>query len=406
VPATGYVTLLVRNAERKTLDWAAARGVQDVMENRFYRVRINARTGRIASVYDKQLRRELVRDRKDLPFGRCILERLPTPEARHWANEADYMDRFRKGAFKRHLATAKAPRRTALPGLFQQIEFGGRCRGLESLTTTIRLHEREKRIDLCWRLGLPEQPDPQAAYIAFPFAGVRPRCRLEVPGAAMEPGLDQIPTTCCDFYTVQNFVRIDAGPAAVTLVPRDTPLVQLNEISTFHFRRKLPRFNATVVAWLFNNYWHTNFPASQPGEHVFRFSLTSGRARSHDVAASYRFAYEVANPLRARFVPASPLQQSAGPGSRPFSGSFVQVEPANVLLLSVNPASDGAGCLLRLQETAGRSVSGALRFGDLKPRRALITDLYEGRARPATIRGRIVRVSLAPRELATLKVLF
>ncbi|MFQ5805961.1 MAG: glycosyl hydrolase-related protein [Phycisphaerae bacterium] len=407
VPATGYKVLRVTEDPRpRVLEWMPVDDAQNAMENRFYRIRVRPRTGEIHEIYDKQVRRNLVRNHKELSFGRILAEELPSAAARHWTNRPDRKERFRHGVFKRYAATAKAPKGAELPGHLQQITFTGRCRGLTDLTTMIQLHEREKRLDFIWRLNVPEHPDPQAAYVAFPFAGGKPRVWLEVPSAAMEPGVDQIPTTCYDFYTVQNFVRIETGFAAITLVPRDTPLVELNEISTFHFREKLPRFNGTVVAWLFNNYWHTNFPASQPGEHVFRFSLTSGRSRTHDLAASYRFAYEVVNPLRARFLPESPLQRAAQLHRRPFSGSFVQIEPPNVILASVGPASQGSGYVLRLQETAGKPTAAALRFAELKPRRAVRTDLYEGNPRPVSVRGRTVRLSLAPHELATVKLDF
>jgi alpha-mannosidase len=406
VPATGYVTLLVQNGQRNTLEWAPVSGRQNLLENKYYRLRVNARSGEIEEIYDKQVGRNLVRSYKGLAFGRIIEEELPSPEARHWTNRADRAERFRRGVFKRYTATARALRRAELHGILQEITFAGKCHGLTGVTTTIRLHEREKRIDLIWRLNVAEHPDPQAAYVAFPFPGAKPRVWLEVPGAAMEPSVDQIPTTCYDFYTVQNFVRIETGPAAVTLVPRDTPLVQLNEVSTFHFREKLPHFNGSVVAWLFNNYWHTNFPASQPGEHLFHFSLTSGRPRTHDLAASYRFAYEVANPLRARFLSESPLQHATQLHRRPFCGSFVQIEPSNVILLSIGLASDASGHVFRLQETAGKPTRVALRFPELKPRRVARSDLYGGNPRPVRTRGGTVRLAMAPRELATVKVDF
>jgi len=407
VPATGYSVLpVVKRAAPKLLEWASANAPPNVMENRYYRIRVAARTGQLQSIYDKRLRLELVGNNKAFPFGRIIQEQLPGPEARGWVNRRDRKALFNARAFRRSAATAKTLRRAGLPGCFQEITFSGACRGLTRLTTTIRLHEREKRIDLIWRLALDDHPDPQAAYVPFSFAGSRPRIWLEVPGAAMQPGVDQIPTTCCDFYTVQNFVRIEAGRAAMTLVPRDTPLVQSNEISTFHFRRKLPRFNGTVVAWLFNNYWHTNFPTRQPGEHLFRFSITSGPARLHGMADSYRFAYHVANPLRARFLPESHSHRRDRSKRRAASGSFVAIEPENVLLLSSAPATGGRGYVLRLQETAGQRTRAVLRFAELKPRQASVTDLYEGNPRPAATRGRTVRVVLAPRELATVKLVF
>jgi len=228
---------------------------------------------------------------------------------------------------------------------------------------------------------------------------------LETPGAALEPGIDQIPTTCNDFYTVQNFVRMESGDCAITLVPRDVPLMQLNEITTFQFRPRLPRFNGTVVAWLFNNYWNTNFPASQPGEHGFRFSLTSGTPRRQSMANSYRFAYEVANPLHACLVPQSPLVSPGEPTRGP-RGSFVHIEPANVMLVSSGRPQSGSGAVLRLQEVEGRRTGVALNFGDVKPRRAVVTNLYEEDGRPIRVTGRRVALSLAPYAIATVRVDF
>jgi hypothetical protein len=407
VPAAGYKVLrVVKDAAPKVLKWSVSRDRKDSLENRYYRVRVHPRTGQVGSIFDKQLRRELVRDHRELSFGRIIHEEIPGPEPRAYSDHKQWRQVLKGLDLQRSSATARALKRQELPGCFQQITFDGSCRGMTGLKTEVRLHEREKRIDFIWRLSLPEHPDPHAAYVAFPFAGARPRAWLEVPGAAMEPGVDQIPTTCCDFYTVQNFVRVETESAAVTLVPRDSPLVQVNEISTFRFRDKLPRFNGVVVAWLFNNYWDTNFPASQPGEHLFRFSLSSGRNRTHDLAASYRFAYEVANPLRARFFAESPLQSTGVSPSLPPTRSFVRVEPENVILVGVGPARGQKAYLFRLQEVAGRRTRCVLVFPGLQTRRAFVTDLYGGNARPLTTRNHRVRLILAPHELATVKIAF
>ncbi|HUU96760.1 MAG TPA: glycoside hydrolase family 38 C-terminal domain-containing protein [Phycisphaerae bacterium] len=407
VPATGYKVLaVVKDAPPKVLKWSVTRDPKDSLENRYYRVRVNPRTGQVRSIFDKQLRRELVRDHRGLSFGRIIHEQIPGPEPRAYSGHKQWREVLKRLDLQRSSATARALKRQELPGCFQQITFHGSCRGMTGLKTEVRLHEREKRIDFIWRLSLPEHPDPHAAYVAFPFAGASPRAWLEVPGAAMEPGVDQIPTTCYDFYTVQNFVRVETESAAVTLVPRDSPLVQVNEISTFRFREKLPRFNGVVVAWLFNNYWDTNFPASQPGEHLFRFSLSSGRKRTHDMAASYRFAYGVANPLRARFFPESPLQHTGVLPSLPPTRSFVRVEPENVILVGVGPARDQKGYLFRLQEVAGQRTRCVLVFPELEPRRAFVTDLYGCNARRVTSRNHRIRLILKPHELATVKVAF
>jgi hypothetical protein len=72
--------------------------------------------------------------------------------------------------------------------------------------------------------------------------------------------------------------------------------------------------------------------------------------------------------------------------------------------LNVAPAIDGAGYTFCLQEIEGQGTRAVLRFAELKPRRAYKTRLYGGDARPLPAAGRVVRLSLAPRELATLRV--
>ena len=78
----------------------------------------------------------------------------------------------------------------------------------------------------------------------------------------------------------------------------------------------------------------------------------------------------------------------------------------NVILLSIGPVNGSDGCLFWLQETAGRRTRAVLRFDELRPRRALITDLYGGNARLATTRGRSVRLVLPPHGLASVTVRF
>jgi hypothetical protein len=409
VPATGYRVLASKSGEPKRIEWRSVRGGGETIENKHYRVRVDRRTGAIVSVYDRNLRCELVRKNAPLAFGRLVHETLPPSHertgARDWVHNDDRVDAYRR-AFDRATARGGAVRHREFPGWLRRLEMSGRCRGLVALTTAVTLHDREKRIDIEYRLTLPDERRPQALYVPFALAGAKPRLWYEAPGGAVEPGVDQIPTTCYDFYTVQNFVRFEAGDLCVTLVPRDTPLIETNELATFAFREHLPRFNGTVVSLLYNNYWHTNFPATHPGDHVFRFSLTSGAKRTHRRADSWRFAYEVANPLRARFSPSAAGPELARPKRRPTRGSFVEVQPRNVMLLSLAPADASNAYLFRLQETEGRRTRAVLRFQDARPRTAAKTDLFGAKPRRISVRGRTVSVSLAASELAALLLRF
>jgi len=100
------------------------------------------------------------------------------------------------------------------------------------------------------------------------------------------------------------------------------------------------------------------------------------------------------------------LQPTGGSPSLSPTRSFVRVEPENVILVGVGPARDQKGYLFRLQEVAGQRTRCVLVFPELQTRRALVTDLYGGNARPVISRNHRVRLILAPHELATVKVAF
>jgi alpha-mannosidase len=96
-----------------------------------------------------------------------------------------------------------------------------------------------------------------------------------------------------------------------------------------------------------NNYWMTNFKASQGGPATFRYSLTS-RSGGADAVQSTRFGWEVHTPLLASWIP----EESRGTLDAR-SGSFFKVDNPNVIIQAVKMAEDGDGMIIRLREIAG-----------------------------------------------------
>ncbi len=119
-----------------------------------------------------------------------------------------------------------------------------------------------------------------------------------------------------------------------------------------------------------NNYWYTNYKASQGGQQVFRFSLTSARG-----GFSKRDAVERGWEM---FCP--PVAQSGGGPLKPVlsapAKSLLGVEPAGLPLLAFKQAEDEDGFVLRLCDFAG--ASGELKLTLPKPARETFTcDLVE-----------------------------
>ncbi|HEV8699249.1 MAG TPA: NEW3 domain-containing protein, partial [Candidatus Limnocylindrales bacterium] len=145
----------------------------------------------------------------------------------------------------------------------------------------------------------------------------------------------------------------------------------------------------------------------QHWSHTFEYALASA-AGDWRSAETVRFGHEFNNPLVARVV-------EAHEGDLPATASFIEVEPASVVMTVLKPSGNalarqadgeaGAGdaVVLRLYESSGLpadvTVRGLWPFAD-----AELTDLLEESARPADVRDGEVRLTLEPFEIATVRV--
>ena len=90
-------------------------------------------------------------------------------------------------------------------------------------------------------------------------------------------------------------------------------------------------------------------PATDPGEHLFRFVLSPGGSELQ------RLADELER------VPVA-IQTAPHAGDLPRSASLMTLEPETVRLLALKPAEDGRGLVLRIQETAGQAAEAGVRW--------------------------------------------
>jgi hypothetical protein len=114
--------------------------------------------------------------------------------------------------------------------------------------------------------SLPEESRPYSLYVSFP-ASVEEGWRASFRLLDVEAHLDeeQIDGTSRDWITADSYAVWDSHVG----IRIDCPSVPLVMPSGFGFGRmstRVPRAaSPLVLAWVANNYWDTNFPASQPG---------------------------------------------------------------------------------------------------------------------------------------------
>jgi hypothetical protein len=113
-----------------------------------------------------------------------------------------------------------------------------------------------------------------------------------------------LPGACHDWFTVQHFVEVEDGDAAVAWATPDAPLACFQDLNRGKWQTSLPWTNGHIYAYVMNNYWFTNYLAGQGGEFVFRFAITSGP--KGDRVTPARFGADASNPLTAVVTDTNP----------------------------------------------------------------------------------------------------
>jgi len=158
------------------------------------------------------------------------------------------------------------------------------------------LYDDLPRLDISCTVIKPPRTHAEAIYHAFPLGAPGSTVFLDVPGAVMRPGLDQLPGTATDWHGIQRYFAVSDNDWTTVVASPDVPLVQVNGINTGKWQPVLPPHNGLVMSWAMNNYWFTNFPAAQGGIIPYRYTLFTYPA-PFDPARAAHLADAIRQPL-------------------------------------------------------------------------------------------------------------
>ena len=199
---------------------------------------------------------------------------------------------------------------------------------------------------------------------------------------------EQLPYASRHYITTQRLIRIADDKRELTVACPDAPLWQVGGFTFGRFGDpdgRVERKPPTLLAWLTNNYWMTNFQADQGGEIRFRFSLLPSRRRLS------------ASRCRARLPASIRSRRTSMPSAARCVRAASLLTPDLGPLLLTRLEADGSGVALTLLNPGDEPVEARIGGRDVKARQGQ-PHVALGRAagKPACSNGE-VRVSVAPR---------
>jgi len=265
------------------------------IENEYYRIAFSPK-GIIRSIFDKELKKELVDKKSHFAFNEILfteikgLSPLPpkkgcglfdkvetTPFTEHDRDDVVVEKKTGEVSYTHEFSLKKTP-----------VKISGNVR--------IVLYSGLKRVDFINTVRKEENRAKEAIYFAFPFNLKKEfKTRMEMAYCLMDFPNDLLSGARSDLCAIQNFVSISDEDIALTWLTWDAPLVEIGEVRDFSWQG--PEYQPcapTILSHVMNNIWPTMCPHWQGGEFVFRYSLTSDS--EFDPAQCYQFKQDVILP--------------------------------------------------------------------------------------------------------------
>lgn len=292
IPAMGYKAFKVEVTDHPVA--AITTTNTEVLENKFYKIVINKNTGAISSLYDKELNIELYDKENKYNIGQPVRETLLN----------------REKMIPTHTTISNVTVTEGVNGdiwesVLIKYDLDGFTKGTDGapkgIQTEIRLYKNVKKIELKYTANKEIITDPEALYVAFPFALPGSRIVFETIGGTLTQG-DQLPGSSSDWNAAQNFVAVRGENGQIIVVSNEIPLWQFSDFNMGKFERYPKQGKTWLYSWVMNNYWFTNFRAFQEGAFSWSYQITSTSDTTNTFATKYSWGQR--NPFLTRTFPA------------------------------------------------------------------------------------------------------
>ena len=398
IPSMGYKTYkIVKDKLAPPLSPMMAK--TSTLENRFYKVLFDTKNGAVSSIWDKELKKELVDPKANYKLGEYLY---------------NYVDEKEKD-YRAESATLTASKGNVSEVMVAKIK----AKGVREMEQTIILYNEIKRIDFV--VTMDKSPSmrrhedyktytfwgKESVFFAFPFNVPGFTIHHDLPGTVVEPIADQSEGSTTSHYGIQSFSDISGNDFGITLATAECGLIEygyprhsqlwVNE----SFLKKTEK--SCMFLYPMNNWFGTNIQVDQQGKHNLTWSISSHSGNWIDGKA-YISGAEISHPLYARF-----LLKSNSSGTMPSDEfGFLKIDKPNVSVSTFKPAEmNGSGYILRVNEVCGQSTEVTIKLPFLeKIEKAEETNLIEvNRGIPVKVDGNSLTFMINGFGLKTIRIL-
>lgn len=360
IPSSGYATFVpVKEQNPKNITTTIADEKGNMIENEYFKVKIDPSKGLVVSIIDKKSGKEMVDQSSEYGFGQYMYERFSNK------NASNYVDQYLKVRYSWGLTEFGRPNLDDTPykrvdggkakvtyfsddiSAKAVLQFSKEMGNPHNYSLSYTLYKNLPYIELNWFIdGKPAEPWPEAGWISFPFKVENPQFKVGRLGVVIDPAKDIIKGSDTDFYLINNGIALhDKQLKGFGLSTPDAPGVSLDRPGLWKYTGNFIPKRSNVFVNLYNNQWSTNFTEWIEGSWSAKMYLWSFQ--------DYKNEQSLITPNEEFRVPLKATLLTAKPGNLTVSKTGVALSRKGVLVTSFGQNPFGDGIQLRLWEQSG-----------------------------------------------------
>ena len=362
VPSMGYRTYVaVNKSAGKPANSLKLSKQDNIIENEYFKIQIDALKGRVKSIIDKRNNREVVNQTNDYGFGNYIYERFSKVQTDayakayikagwHWANA----ELGRPGLSDDPYRVVKEST-ASISFLYDELQvsavmsFDENKKNPHDYSIIVTLYRGQPYVELRWAIDHKgAEPWPEAGWIPFSLNVKNPIFKAGRLGGVVDPVKDFVKGSNFDYYFLNTGIAVvDENGTGYGISSPDVPGISLDRPGLWRYSGEFFPEKPNVFFNLYNNQWSTNFTEWIEGSWNTRFYLWS--------IDNYENEKDLISPSEEFRMPLKAVFSEGKGGYLPVFKEGISFSRKGMLLTAFGQNPDGEGTLLRIWEQAGNS---------------------------------------------------
>ena len=378
-----------------------------LVETPFYHITLHTDTGRIIQIQDKITKRDLLNQDSTWGFFDLVEEYVDDQQGENLRNSLFTKDEekvYRNISQWKH--NWKAIREGISENVGFQVEetaesitlcYQSYSKSLKEIEQRITFSTNHPKISLDVSFVKSPVRKPEGIYFAFPLnlhSGWE--CVYDTADTFVQLDVEQLGEVCRDYITVDKSISIFDKEGGCTLACPDAPMIQVGGFQFGKENKQIERIqNPLLLAWPMNNYWDTNFAASEDGKMSFHYELSA--FAEFNEKETYRMGIEAAVPCTVGAAVICEKQEEQ---------EFLHYDSESLIPIFIRPQYANEGGLIAMKNFCDEEGNCTLSVPGRKISFAAITDIQGNTKKELEIIGNQVNMIGSPNALTFLKMCF